>query len=101
MPAPHIEIRSLPGTTTNYLVRDQGYFPVIVALGENEVLVALRGGTGHIGLAGRLDVVRSRDGGMSWDAPLTIADSERDDRNPALGLASDGTLVLAYHWQGG
>ena len=101
MPAPPIEIHSLPGTTTNYLVRDQGYFPVIVALGGNEVLVALRGGAGLIGLAGRLDVVRSRDGGMSWEAPLTIADSERDDRNPALGLASDGTLVLAYHWQGG
>ena len=54
MPAPPIEIRTLPGTTTNFLVRGQGYFPAIAALCGNEVLVALRGGADHLGLAGHL-----------------------------------------------
>lgn len=95
-----IDIRTLPGTTITDAVRGQGYFPVIAHLGGRELLIVLRGGAGHIGIEGRLDVVRSTDGGATWGPPLTVADSERDDRNPALGVAPDGTVVLAYHWQG-
>lgn len=95
-----VDIRQLPGTQVIDAIRGQGYFPVITALGDEELLVVLRGGAGHIGLGGRLDVIRSTDGGATWGAPLTVADSERDDRNPALGLTQDGALVLAYHWQG-
>ena len=95
-----IDICSLPGTAVTDVVRGQGYFPVIAGLGGRVCLVVLRGGAGHIGLEGRLDAVRSSDGGETWEAPVSIVDSERDDRNPALGLAADGRLVLAYHWQG-
>jgi len=95
-----IDVRTLPGTAVTDVVRDQGYFPVIAGLGGSECVVALRGGAGHIGLNGHLDAVRSTDGGATWEAPVTIVDSERDDRNPALGLAADGALILAYHWQG-
>ncbi len=95
-----LDVRTLPGTQTVDAAVGQGYFPVITRLGGSELLMAYRGGAAHIGLGGRLDVGRSLDGGLTWSAPLTVADSERDDRNPALGMAPDGTLVLAYHWQG-
>ncbi|MYA77957.1 MAG: exo-alpha-sialidase [Gemmatimonadetes bacterium] len=95
-----LDVRRLPGTQTADAAVGQGYFPVITRLGGSELLMAYRGGAGHIGLGGRLDVGRSLDGGLTWSAPVTVADSERDDRNPALGVAPDGTLVLAYHWQG-
>jgi len=95
-----LDVRTLPGAFTAYTVRGQGYFPVITGLGGQELAVVLRGGAGHVGVAGRLDVVRSSDGGRTWTAPVTAADSERDDRNPAFGVAPDGTLILAYHWQG-
>lgn len=95
-----IDIRTLPGATVTDVVRGQGYFPVIAHPGGRELLVVLRGGAGHIGIKGRLDIVRSTDGGQTWAPPQTVADSERDDRNPAFGIASDGTIVLAYHWQG-
>ena len=95
-----IDVRHLPGSEVVDVIRGQGYFPVIAALGEEELLVVLRGGAGHIGIGGRLDVVRSADSGRTWGTPTTVADSERDDRNPALGLTEDGVLVLAYHWQG-
>lgn len=95
-----LDLRLLPGTRTVDAVVGQGYFPVITRLGGNELLMAYRGGAAHMGLGGRLDVGRSTDGGLTWSAPLTVADSERDDRNPALGMAPDGNLVLAYHWQG-
>ena len=95
-----IDVRHLPGSEVVDVIRGQGYFPVIASLGKEELLVVLRGGAGHIGIEGRLDVVRSTDGGRTWGAPQTVADSERDDRNPALGVTKDGTVVLAYHWQG-
>lgn len=95
-----IDVRCLPGSEVVDVIQGQGYFPVIAALGEEELVVVLRGGAGHIGLGGRLDVVQSTDSGRTWGPPRTIADSERDDRNPALGVTEDGTVVLAYHWQG-
>jgi hypothetical protein len=95
-----LDIRELPGAFEARVTDGQGFFPVIAALGDDRLLVVLRGGAGHVGRAGRLDVVCSDDGGRSWSPPLTVADSEQDDRNPALGVAADGMLTLAYHWQG-
>jgi len=65
---------------------------------DDSVAAVLRMGAGHLGLAGRLDVVRSTDGGLTWSDPVTIADSDADDRNPAFGY-HDGALVCAYHIQ--
>jgi len=96
-----IDIRKLKHSFEKVVVQNQGYFPVILGLTENEVVVVLRGGAPHIGVEGRLDIVRSLDGGKTWSTPRVVVDSEKDDRNPALGIASDGTLVLGYHWQAG
>ena len=46
--------------------------------------------------AGRLDLVFSSEDGETWSAPQTVVEGPDDDRNPALGVAEDGTLVLAY-----
>jgi len=32
---------------------------------------------------------------------VVVADSERDDRNPAVGVTQSGDIVVAYHHQGG
>lgn len=96
-----IDVRTLENSHENIVVDGQGYFPVIVGLPTNEALVVLRGGAPHIGIGGRLDMVRSLDAGATWSKPQVVVDSEKDDRNPSLGLAADGTLVLAYHWQAG
>jgi sialidase-1 len=95
-----LSVYELSGTTSVDAIVGQGYFPVISSIGGQDVLIVHRGGAGHIGLGGRLDAIHSTDGGETWGKPRTIADSERDDRNPALGVASDGSVVLAYHWQG-
>ncbi len=95
-----LDIRLMPGTRSADALLGGGYFPVITSLGGSELLLMYRCGAAHMGLGGRLSAGRSLDGGLTWSAPATVADSERDDRNPALGLAPDGTLVLAYHWQG-
>ena len=95
-----IDVAALSGSQRTTVIEGQGYFPVIAAAPSGNLLVVLRGGAPHMGLGGRLDAVRSTDGGRTWTSPVTIADSERDDRNPALGFNADGHALLAYHWQG-
>jgi hypothetical protein len=73
-----------------------GYFPVAIRLNNGDVLAVVRGGAPHIGIKGRLDLVRSSDGGKTWSKPWTAIDEAQDDRNPALGQLKDGTIVLAY-----
>lgn len=96
-----IDVRTLKNSSESVVVAGQGYFPVIVGLPSNELFVMLRGGAPHMGIDGRLDLVRSTDSGDTWSAPLVVVDSDKDDRNPAFGRAANGILVLAYHWQAG
>lgn len=76
--------------------KGEGYFPVMIKLRDRALGAVIRGGAGHVGLGGRLDFIRSTDGGRTWSKPVVAIDSEWDDRNPAFGQMSDGTLVLAY-----
>jgi len=96
----YTDIRKLPDSKEVYIIKEAGYFPVLATISEREVIAVLRSCAGHVGIEGRLDVVRSEDCGDSWSEPIVVADSDRDDRNPALGIAKSGTIVLAYHAQG-
>jgi len=78
------------------VVEGAGYFPVMIKLKNGDALSVFRAGAPHIGVKGRLDLVRSKDGGKTWSAPWTAVDGEFDDRNPALGQLRDGTILLAY-----
>lgn len=73
-----------------------GYFPVAIRLRDGGILAVVRGGAPHVGVKGRLDLVRSTDRGKTWSAPWTAVDGNQDDRNPALGQFKDGMIVLAY-----
>ena len=96
---PVLDIRSLPGTRETLAYRDGGLFPVLALTADRVAVAALRGGAGHIGREGRMEVVRSQDGGLTWTPPNILADSEDDDRNPAFGVSPHGTLILLYHRQ--
>src|SRR5881275_2248331 len=85
-----------PGLERSLVVQGQGYFPVALRLRDGRIAVVLRGGAGHLGIRGRLDMVFSADEGKTWTRPTLVVDSPVDDRNPALGQARDGTLVVGY-----
>ena len=95
-----LDVRALPGSREVVVYKDGGLFPVLTATADGTIIAVLRGGAGHIGLPGRIEVVRSLDAGRTWTPPSVIADSDVDDRNPAFGLSNEGTVVLAYHRQG-
>ena len=84
------------GLTRSLVVGKQGYFPVALRLQDGRIAVVLRGGAGHLGIQGRLDMVFSGDDGRTWTPPTVVVDSPVDDRNPALGQARDGTLVVGF-----
>ena len=94
-----LDIRTLPGTRETIAYQDGGLFPVLALSGEGVAVAALRGGAGHNGREGRMEVVRSLDDGLTWTPPNVVADSEDDDRNPAFGVSAEGTLILLYHRQ--
>ena len=98
-PEPVLDIRSLPGTRETLAYQDGGLFPVLAMTADRVAVAALRGGAGHIGREGRMETVRPLDGGRTWTPPNVLADSEDDDRNPAFGVSTQGTLVLLYHRQ--
>lgn len=95
-----LDVRALPGTREVIAYKDGGLFPVLALAPNGAILAVLRGGAGHLGLDGRIETIRSLDAGLVWSPPNVVADSEHDDRNPALGVSAQGTLVLAYHCQG-
>jgi hypothetical protein len=87
---------SPPGLERSLVASGQGYFPVAQRLQDGRIAVVLRGGAGHLGIKGRLDMVFSADEGKNWTKPTVVVDSPLDDRNPAFGQAKDGALVVAY-----
>jgi hypothetical protein len=95
-----IDLRKLNSSKEVTICTDEGYFPVLVNPEGEKVVAVVRGGAGHVGITGNLKSVISNDAGETWEEPIVIVDSEVDDRNPAIGIAPDGSILLAYHTQG-
>lgn len=96
VPSPSESICALRKAERVIAARGGGFFPVVIKLRDGSLGAAIRGGAEHLGLGGRLDFIRSTDGGRTWSKPVVAIDSQWDDRNPALVQMPDGTLVLAY-----
>jgi hypothetical protein len=92
-----LDIRSLSQTREVVAYHHGGLFPVLTTAPDGSAVAVLRGGAGHLGLGGRIDIVRSRDAGLTWTQPQIVANSETDDRNPAFGASANGALILSYH----
>ena len=73
-----------------------GFWPVIQKLPNGNLGVVTRDGDFHIGERGRLVFVTSPDGGESWSHASVISADGPDNRNPAFGVTTDGTLLAAF-----
>ncbi|MCP4645324.1 MAG: exo-alpha-sialidase [bacterium] len=47
-------------------------------------------------LGGRCHIMHSDDEGLTWSRPVTLADTEDDDRHPAILELDDGTLICTF-----
>jgi len=89
------EARTIP-VQRHLAVAGQGYFPVAQRMRDGRIAVVLRGAGPHLSIKGRLDMIFSSDEGGTWTKPITVVDSPIDDRNPALGEAKDGAIVVGF-----
>ncbi|MBR0057065.1 MAG: exo-alpha-sialidase [Kiritimatiellae bacterium] len=69
-----------------------------VGLAPNGDLLAVFSGDrdAHICPWGKVQIVRSADGGETWSEPETICNSPIDDRDAGILLLDDGTLLLSW-----
>jgi|MDTC01.3.fsa_nt_gb hypothetical protein len=87
--------RPLP--TQRFLMMTMGgFWPVIQNLHNGHLGVVTRDGDFHIGERGRLVFVYSPDGGESWSHAAVISGEGSDNRNPAFGVTSSGTLLVSF-----
>lgn len=76
---------------------DQMYgWPGICKVKGQEILVAASERKYHICPFGREVVIRSFDGGRTWELPQEVYNSELDDRDSNLAILPDGTIVLTW-----
>ncbi len=97
---PVADLTQVSGFKSTTVVDGQGYFPVMDKMPDGRAVVVLRGGGGHLGIGGRLDLLFSHDG-LLWHSKRTAVDTSADDRNPSFGVTPDGRLLLGIHHQAG
>jgi hypothetical protein len=75
-----------------------GYFPVMIVANDGAIVAVYRAGGGHGGRKGYLVASRSEDAGHTWADPVVVVQTlQYDDRNPAIGVANNGTITVSYH----
>lgn len=73
----------------------QPRFVDAVRLADGALLLAYQAATAHTNANnGHIRVIRSTDDGATWSAPVTVADSQYDDRDPKVAQLRDGTVLL-------
>lgn len=72
-------------------------WPTITVTKTGELLAVFSGDrTAHVCPWGKVQMVRSKDGGKTWSAPATISDSPLDDRDAGIIETKKGTLVVSW-----
>ena len=70
-------------------------WPTLAITGGGELIAAYSGGReAHICPFGRVEIIRSPDGGRSWSWPETILDTPIDDRDAGICMTTKGTLLV-------
>jgi hypothetical protein len=72
------------------------HFPDAARLAGGRILATYREGAGHVTPDGRIRVVDSPDGGLTWGPPRIAVDGPFDDRDPKVAALADGTVLLSY-----
>ena len=72
------------------------HFPGACRLPDGTLLVVARQGKEHVDPTGIIQLVRATDGGATWSEPVTVWDSDHDDRDPMVSVGPTGRLHLIF-----
>ncbi|MBR7127355.1 MAG: exo-alpha-sialidase [Lentisphaeria bacterium] len=71
-------------------------FPGVAKLPNGDLAVVFREAEDHICPYGRICIIYSKDGGKNWSAPVSISDTESDERDPAIQVMPDGRVMVCH-----
>ena len=72
-------------------------WPTIARTADGELLVVFSGDRdAHVCPFGKTFLIRSRDDGESWSAPVVVNDTPLDDRDAGILACADGTLIVSW-----
>jgi len=71
-------------------------FPGLAKLPDGDLAVVFREGESHVCPYGRICIVYSKDGGQNWSAPVAIADTASDERDPSIQTLPDGRVLVTH-----
>jgi hypothetical protein len=82
---------------------DYEAFPDVCKLADGSLFVVFYGGLDHVTLptekaprGGAVYGLRSEDSGRTWSAPILVADTPEDDRDPHVCQCRDGSLLATF-----
>lgn len=97
--APSVQGGNKIGTVELIFEQDGKYvgWPTVLCRKSGELLVVFSGHrNGHICPYGKVQMIRSKDGGKSWSVPETLVNSPLDDRDSGIIELENGNLVLFW-----
>ena len=97
--APTVQARAEILWTKPICVEEDRYigWPTVCRLKNGDILAVFSGDRdAHVCPWGKVQLVRSTDGGETWSAPETIQNGPIDDRDAGLVQLPDGDLVLTW-----
>ena len=71
-------------------------FPGFAVLPNGDWAAVFREGEAHVCPYGRICIVYSKDKGHHWSAPICIADSASDLRDPSIHALPDGRILVTH-----
>jgi len=71
------------------------FLGLLVKLNDGTIIHVYRVGSDHISQDGKI-VMRTSAFGKAWSDPITIYDSEYDDRNIGGGVTQEGTIIVGF-----
>ena len=98
-PAPAVQARAEIAWSRPICVEPKRYigWPTVACLKNGDVVAVFSGDRdAHVCPHGKVQMVRSTDGGETWSAPRTIANGILDDRDAGIVQLPDGELVVTW-----
>lgn len=72
-------------------------WPTVCRLKSGDIIAVFSGDRdGHICPWGKVQMIRSKDHGETWSAPVTIANSPLDDRDAGIVQMPDGEIIVTW-----
>lgn len=83
--------------TINAIKNRHAAFPGVAKLANGDLAVVFREGEEHVCPYGRICITFSKDNGKSWSAPVAIADTPSDERDPSIQVLDNGRVLVTYN----